>query len=282
MCISTVTPEPTSEPPLLTPIPEGCTTSQFSCTDGLGCCDNGQVCTQITGEGFCAPGVPTGTDVNIVDPDDDGDALSTGAMAGIAVGAVVGAGIIIGFATWLCISKRKKRRAQTASMQSGVGARQAQQNHYAGEADPAHTEMSGSSRPYRPAPARGMTQNSYFGPDAVAGPYTDPAPSEVTSVAAGASASMFNSRAMPHRPDAPGDIAPPVEIDSKDGPLTPRSMSQGSMNIPYPSMAEVPGSTESPQGRYELHSMGQVSPAVESPVSSPTMGRFEGPTPERR
>jgi hypothetical protein len=268
-CRGTVSESPTSTPPLLTPIPSGCTTSQFSCTDGLGCCDNGQVCTMVTGQGFCAAGTPTGTGITLIPPDelDNSSAdLSEGAKAGIAIGAVVGAGAIIGLITWFCIGRRRQRRRQSASQQSGPvqqGMRldAAQLRNVA---DPAMTEYSNSSRP---RPGRGLTQD-YFGPAAVAGPYTETVPSTTASPGYGP------DRAVPTRPQAPGDIAAPVEIDSKDGPLTPRSMSQASGLV---SLSEVPAH-ESIQGRFELHgSEGPSPPERPSPFASPTLGHFERP-----
>ncbi|VUC37353.1 unnamed protein product, partial [Clonostachys rosea] len=48
---------------LLTPIQQGCTTSQYRCSDGQGCCDNNQICTDVSGTGYCTPGIPTQTDI---------------------------------------------------------------------------------------------------------------------------------------------------------------------------------------------------------------------------
>ncbi|KAF4994886.1 hypothetical protein FDECE_12971 [Fusarium decemcellulare] len=211
----------------LTPIPSGCTTSQHRCSDGAGCCDDGQVCTQVSGEGFCAEAEPTGSDVTIIDDSDDGDGgLSEGAKAGIGVGAVVGTSIIVGGLTWLCISKRRHRR-QTATGQSGSG-----DGDGSGPARDGMTDISGSQ-------ARHGLTSDYFGPDAVAGPFTEPAGSEATSPGRG--------RAVPLRAQEPGDIAAPVEIDStiKDNNSLLSPMTS-------PSLGHTPGS-ETIEGRFELY-----------------------------
>ncbi|TDZ25227.1 hypothetical protein Cob_v001527 [Colletotrichum orbiculare MAFF 240422] len=49
--------------------------------------------------------------------------LSTGAIAGIAVGAVVAALLLVGSGIFVCLRKRKQRRAVLAQMESGTDAR---------------------------------------------------------------------------------------------------------------------------------------------------------------
>ncbi|KAF4983317.1 hypothetical protein FZEAL_1255 [Fusarium zealandicum] len=213
---------------LLTPVPEGCTTSQHKCSDGAGCCNNGQVCTQVSGEGYCAEGEPTGSGITVVDDSNNGDdGLSDGAKAGIGVGAVVGTSIIVGGLTWLCISKRRQRQRTASGRASGDG----QDNGGAPPPD-AMTDISGSQ-------ARHGMNHDYFGPDAVAGPFTEPAGSEATSPGRG--------RAVPLRAEGPGDITAPVEIDStvKDDNdlLSPMSVS---------SNGHTPAS-ETIDGRFELY-----------------------------
>ena len=66
--------EPTRTPASgLTPVPEGCTTSQYRCEDGEGCCNNDQKCTEVSNTAYCAAGTPTGTDIDFIDDDDDDD-----------------------------------------------------------------------------------------------------------------------------------------------------------------------------------------------------------------
>ncbi|KAL7949594.1 hypothetical protein V8C42DRAFT_216060 [Trichoderma barbatum] len=121
-CISTKTPPP----PGLTPVAEGCTTSQFRCQDGNGCCNNGQACTSFAGSAYCSTATGGPTSTLAVGGDDSGSSssggLSSGAQAGIAVGAVVGGGLIVAAAAWFYF--RRRRAAQTrvyndASLQSG-------------------------------------------------------------------------------------------------------------------------------------------------------------------
>ncbi|TFB06767.1 hypothetical protein CCMA1212_001005 [Trichoderma ghanense] len=114
-CVSTRT----SPPPGLTPVADGgCTTSQFRCPDGNGCCDNGQACTSFGGSGYCstATGGPTSTLAAAAGGDDDssssgGGGLSPGAEAGIAVGAVVGGGLLVAAAAWLYLTRRRARQS---------------------------------------------------------------------------------------------------------------------------------------------------------------------------
>ncbi|KAH0492345.1 hypothetical protein TgHK011_007303 [Trichoderma gracile] len=112
-CVSTKT----SPPPGLTPVADGCTTSQFRCPDGDGCCDNGQACTSFAGSGYCssATGGPTSTLAAAGDGDDEssssgGGGLSPGAEAGIAVGAVVGGGLLVAAAAWFYLTRRKAQQ----------------------------------------------------------------------------------------------------------------------------------------------------------------------------
>jgi hypothetical protein len=208
----------------------GCTTSQFKCSDGPGCCDDWQHCTSVSGTGFCAAGNPTATGFTIVASPGSGG-LSSGAKAGIAVGVVVGAGIIVGAITWFCLSQRRRRR--TVAQQSGSG------SGPAGSAD--GTAMTDVTSPSRPRQGAGMTQD-YFGPDAVPGPFTESAGTEADKASPGP------ARAVPQRPQAPGDIAAPVEIDSThrtgDSPrLSPTSPT---------SYLETPQS-ETIEGRFELY-----------------------------
>ncbi|CVK92632.1 uncharacterized protein FMAN_07525 [Fusarium mangiferae] len=222
-CAST---RPASRTDLLSPIPSGCTTSQHKCSDGAGCCDNDQECTQVSGEGYCAQATPTESGVTIVDDEDDGGGggLSDGAKAGIGIGVVVGASIIVGGLTWMCLRKRRQRTASRPSA-SGEGE---------GSAPPrdAMTDISGSHA------RSGLTQD-YFGPDPAAGPYTEQASSRVTSPG--------RTAAVPMHAQSPGDIAAPVEIDSAD-----RDGSDLLSPMSSPSIYQTPLS-ETIDGRFELY-----------------------------
>lgn len=166
--------------------------------------------------------------------------LSDGAKAGIAVGVIVGSGIIIGLAAWIFITKRRRRR-QTETQHSSSGEGDGDRVNIN---DPAMTEITASSRP--PVRGRGLT-NDYFGPDAVPGPYTETL-TEASSPGRG--------RAVPSQPQAPGDIAAPVEIDSQSptGPLTPSSLG----------VYETPAS-QTIDGRFELYGTEMEHPTAPSP-----------------
>lgn len=220
-CVST---KPASRTDLLSPIPSGCTTSQHSCTIGEGCCDNDQVCTQVSGEGYCAQAAPTESDTTVVDDDDGDNKLTDGAKAGIGVGVVVGASLIIGSFTWMCL--RKRRRQRSAAGLSAPG-------HANEPSRDGMTDISGSHI------RSGPTQD-YFGPDPAAGPYTEQASSRVTSPGRDA--------AVPMHAQSPGDIAAPVEIDSttRDGSdlLSPMSSPGTVYQTPL---------SETIDGRFELY-----------------------------
>jgi hypothetical protein len=252
-CVNTVAP---SHSPALTPVAEGCTTSQYQCDDGQGCCDNDQVCTEVSNTGYCAAGTPTPSGADLVDADDvdgGGDGLSEGAKAGIGVGVVVGASIIIGGLTWLCLRKRRDRRqalAQPGGPGFNAGGSDAYHNQYHPD-DAGMTDVSGS----RPQPGRGLTQE-YFGPDPVAGPFTE---SDVLSVGT----SPHLSRAVPSAPQQPGDITAPVEIDSTSeapGRMSPTSKLSG------PHMSPM---AEAMDGRYELY--GSEAAGPDHQITSPQL-----------
>ncbi|KAF4332332.1 hypothetical protein FBEOM_13879 [Fusarium beomiforme] len=220
-CAST---RPASRTDLLSPIPSGCTTSQHKCSDGAGCCDNDQKCTQVSGEGYCAQATPTESSVTIIDADDSGSRLSDGAKAGIGVGVVIGASIIVGGLTWVCLRKRRQR---TASRPSASG-----EGDGSGRPRDAMTDISGSHA------RSGLTQD-YFGPDPAAGPYTEQTSSRVTSPGRDA--------AVPMHAQSPGDITAPVEIDS-----TIRQRSDLLSPVSSPSIYRTPLS-ETIDGRFELY-----------------------------
>ncbi|CAH0016089.1 unnamed protein product, partial [Clonostachys rhizophaga] len=138
---------------LLTPIQEGCTTSQYRCPDGHGCCDNNQVCTLVSNEGYCVPGIPTQTDIEYIGTDPSADKLSQGAIAGIAVGAVVAVALVIGLVTWFCIRKKKERRALSRRQTASEAAQTEDQTHVGSMAEPTPSASRGP----------GLTQD-YFGP----------------------------------------------------------------------------------------------------------------------
>ncbi len=230
ICVSTAA-SPFST--LVSMLPPGCTTSQIACaaSEGGGCCSVGNVCTVITSTNYCALSTVTPTgNVTAVAQDDGG--LSAGTRAGVGVGVAVGAGLVIGAVTWLCI-RRRRDRSQRGGRRSNVP-----------------MSESTSDVVSRAGPLRGLAQD-YFGPDAVAGPYTDTGTSGVTTPGQG----------VPVEPQGPADIVAPVEIDSlpKDGRRASVMHSQ-----------QVPDTID---GRFELY--GSENPSPNDGVTSPS----EQPTP---
>lgn len=252
-CVVTAKPSQSGE---VTPIAEGCTTRQYRCEDGNGCCDNDQSCTEVSGTGFCAAGRPTETDLEFIDDEGgSGGDLSDGAKAGIAVGAVVGAAIIIGIITWIFIRKRREKR-RTASAPSGGSDSQQRHEDAAGM-----TEASYSTRPHQAG--RGLTQE-YFGPDAGVGPYTETAGEHSNATSPGP------HRAIPSgRPDNPGDIIAPVEIDSE-------TRTEEAQSIASPMYYPSPPLHESTEGRFELYGSEEVEPPARSPSIMQTPIAFKG------
>ncbi|CAK7220861.1 hypothetical protein SBRCBS47491_004333 [Sporothrix bragantina] len=106
----------TSATGLVSALPSGCTTSQIACPSSLGggCCALGHTCTVVSSQIFCAS-APGATISGITTTTDDGGSsnLSTGAKAGIALGAVVGGAALIGAAAWVCVRQRRARRGST-------------------------------------------------------------------------------------------------------------------------------------------------------------------------
>lgn len=94
---------------------------------------------------------------------------------------------------------------------------------------------------------RGLTHD-YFGPDAVAGPYTEEAYYDGSTPGA----LSGPGRAVPMEPHGPDDITAPVEIDSttRDPTTVDRSLSVGTAaSTPRP-----PPVPETIEGRFELGS----------------------------
>lgn len=207
-CLSTAAPSSSNT---VTLAPPGCETGQVSCasTLGGGCCAATQSCTLITGKAHCADNgvVPTGSGVSVVNADEAGGGLGAGAKAGLAVGVVVAAGIVIGGATWWCLRRRRRSRAgseTTSGRVHGVTGRVL--GGGAGLVSPMTEEATsdGVSRSGR------FGAQDYFGSGPALGPYSDTpsAPSGVTTPG-------VERGGVPLQPNEPGDIAVPVEIDSR-------------------------------------------------------------------
>ncbi|KAK1987141.1 hypothetical protein LZ30DRAFT_545829, partial [Colletotrichum cereale] len=257
-CVRAVTPT-SSATALLTPVDPGCTaTTQHACADG-GCCDRLWDCVVVSGTAACAPGRPTATDLRIVDDAPDG--LSTGAKAGIGVGvSIVGCALVV-LSAWFCLFRRRRRGTATASSprSGGVGGASRASG---GGSGPGGGGGGGSERPGRSARAmsevtsssrptmwRGGTQD-YFGPTAVAGPYTE---TDTATPGRG-------RRGVPLQAHSPSDVVAPVEMDS--------------VGV----VAEAEAKTEvkaAQERRYELYGSEVASPSTGMP-SPPTQAQSPG------
>jgi hypothetical protein len=177
----------------------GCsgTLSATDCTDGGGCCLQGQTCVNVAGTPGCSgtPDGPAGSNTTTVDT-----GLSQSARAGIGAGVAIGAALVIGAVTWFCI--RRRRRALT----EGTRTRGAITPGLDGATNAGGT-MSETSVPVRNRVHRHGMVYEYLGPQAVAGPYT-----EQDGQQAQYGGEMHHDRGVAREPDGPGDIRRPVEI----------------------------------------------------------------------
>ncbi|KAK3182470.1 hypothetical protein K4F52_006296 [Lecanicillium sp. MT-2017a] len=201
-CVAVVTPTSSTEP-LITPAVEGCTTSQYKCPDGTGCCNNWQSCTRMDNTAYCADGIPPGSDAPEVN-DGASKGLSDGAKAGVGVTVVASVGLVAGVAAWVWILlKRKRARAIRPSPVNACQDESAAKEQD-GQAEPATIQAQ---------------DGDYFG--------------RLTRPRNEASHSPGPERAVPRHPETPSDITTPVEIDS--AVLPPE---QGDFGLP--SVAELP------------------------------------------
>lgn len=192
----------TSNAAVVSEIPSGCTTSQIACptTEGGGCCGIGLTCTVVDNTNYCASASssamrtgPDGILASGISESSKSSGLSTGAKAGIGAGVALGACVVIGGLLWFCVVHRRHARARQSQHESSA---------------PALSQVSGSNaNTNRPSPGRGLNSD-YSGPSAKAGPFTDNVMSPGSSPG--------TNRGVPLSPDSPGDIAAPVEIDSRD------------------------------------------------------------------
>ncbi|KXX76505.1 Variant-specific surface protein VSP4A1 [Madurella mycetomatis] len=252
-CISTLSP---SGSPLLTPVPVNCTTGQISCPSsvGGGCCADTQSCTLISNSPHCAEitEAPTGSGVSVVDP-----GLDPGSKAGIAVGVVVGSGLILGAATWWCLRRRKERRRSEA----GSNSHRPRPTGVIGRVVGGGVEMTDATSDVMSRSGRlaGGTQD-YFGPEPAMGPY-----SETYTTSPVTTPGLERERGgVPVQPHEPGDIAVPVEIDSR---LTGRSdIRRAPTTSTSAAAASVSRVSDGDTERYELYGSGpdQVSPYLSS------------------
>ncbi|KAK4121136.1 hypothetical protein N657DRAFT_601967 [Parathielavia appendiculata] len=246
----------------LAPPPPGCSTGQISCaaTLGGGCCAATQSCTLVSGRAHCAATPPPTTTekFSVVDADSAAGGLSPGATAGVAVGVVVGCGLVIGAVTWWCLRRRRRRMSEAEGSSSatrprpmGLVGRVVGGSGGREMSDENSDVMSGSGR------LAGLVQD-YSGPAPGIGPYSE------THSTSAVTTPGLDRGGVPLQPNEPGDIAVPVEIDSRlrdtrrlppDGLATPHD--------------------EDAQERYELYGsdVGQISPTLPSPFP----GRMPSP-----
>lgn len=196
-------------PTVATMIPSGCSQQGDStCSVGgagavattTGCCGAGYTCAvDSDSRAVCSPAssstttglAPTGSGISVVR---QGQGLSTGAKAGIAVGVVVVSAVIIGAATWFCLRRRRRSpaaRSTTTGNEMGSGI--------------------GGAGGGGPLPGLGR---DYFGPVTASGPYTTPPEYPNRQYYGGGGADdparpVRGDGATPHGPD---DIASAVEI----------------------------------------------------------------------
>ncbi|PWI75383.1 hypothetical protein PCL_06041 [Purpureocillium lilacinum] len=295
-CVETKKPGPSSG--TLTPVVDGCTTSQFKCPDGAGCCDEWMHCTRVSDKPYCAPGNPTNTNVRSVGDvppgggggdDSTSDArLSGGAKAGIGVGVAVAGGLVLGLAAWWFCVRRRRRRAGAGGARKDEQPDPDRDPDAAGPngwppgsdipRDAAHRpigigEMSETTASQRPRLTHGLTDD-YFGP--VSGPYTE------ASDAGRSTTSPAPQRPGPEHPQGAEAIAVPVEIDSSTAtpapppaPATPTPSTQHLSTHPFPH-------PETTDGLFELYGSEaqqppQPSPSLLTTGTTPGTPASEGP-----
>jgi hypothetical protein len=179
--------------------------------------------------------------------------LSSGATAGIAVGATVAGLALLSLIAWFIVARRRRRRKLSRLQQEtgpdgaapGDGALVA-----AGAAPPVYSPSGQPDMSHLSSPAGGASsRQDYFGPDATPGPFTQ------QDEGAAAAFDAANRGAVPVNPRSPADITAPVEIDTSGVPRPekastpePRSPAgSGALLVPAPGPMQ-----DSIDGRIEL------------------------------
>ncbi|KAI0833145.1 hypothetical protein F5Y06DRAFT_183216 [Hypoxylon sp. FL0890] len=213
-------PASTSISTIVTPVPSGCTTSQISCSTGGGCCNIGSTCVESTISGTQITGL-CAANLTVVDT----GGLSEGARVGIGVGVAVGAAIVIGAITWFWITRRRKAKSRREGATLTGSGPEGQQDQMTGElAQPFIRPYAGTNSDIT-SPSSGMGVRprlhetglayGYYGPDAVAGPYTDSITVGGTEPRSSPGFSERAAMAANRYPDNPNDIVRPVELDTQ-------------------------------------------------------------------
>lgn len=235
---------------IVTPIPSGCSlVGQTYCSapGGSGCCDAGYACLISSSTPICSSTTATSTGTNTgatlptgssVIVKHKASGLSTGAKAGIAVGVVIAAAVLIGGLTWMCLRRRRSSRSTTTGNEmrnvppggggavsevgggsdyrpyggTGTAASAPTNASEIGGYAPSSTQMSHGG------PLRGLTTD-YFGPEAGIGPYTDRSGGDfyygggTTAATTPENHHLAQSgRAEGQAPHGPDDVVAPVEI----------------------------------------------------------------------
>ncbi|KAK3325236.1 hypothetical protein B0H66DRAFT_115361 [Apodospora peruviana] len=298
-CLSSVM-SSSSVSAVLTLVPDGCTTSQVSCASSLGggCCAVTQSCVRLDDDSGpkCAERTVTPSASGIVAIDNPRKSeLSAGAKAGISVGVIVIAGLVIGAVTWLCLRKRRIRRmSEVGGGPGGSGSnRPPRPTGVTGQVigGGGGGGISGGGRrdmsdlnSERGGPLPGVVQD-YFGPEPQLGPYSDEGPSHeqqqygqhggpqqsVVTPPAGGDPEVVGG--VPLLPHGPGDITAPVEIDGSRIHARPQGEAQPQHPVAGMSGSAAgfrpPQSHVSVDGRFELYGSDPSEDLVTSYVPSP-------------
>ncbi|KAH8840629.1 hypothetical protein MCOR02_006099 [Pyricularia oryzae] len=287
-----------------------CSSNQVTCPSSLGggCCERGRTCTVVESNAMCGVAPPNITPTSAPSPSPEpvqGGGMSTAEKAGIAVGVVIGAAIIIGVITWMCIRKRRRGTTVTQTMSQTATSRRSGRNSIpliiGGGGHGQHSMAgAGSDRGAMSVPAsegggRGIGSTAdYFGPDAVVGPYTD---TDVGSLQTRRT-TPGHDRGVPLDPMSPSHIVAPVELDpdsSRSKSVSTGNLSPGSRQSYLDARSQLhlttPPIAESTEGRYELYGsthgpaqLGPDGPPQETPYESyltplETPGNYAGQGP---
>ncbi|KAI8960963.1 hypothetical protein F5Y11DRAFT_245699 [Daldinia sp. FL1419] len=201
---------PTSSPSPVPPASTGC----ISCATGGGCCSVGSTCTSsivaaTSTAQLCA------NNLTVVHTD---EGLPEGARVGIGVGVAVGASLVIGGITWFWIHRRRAAKSRDGGTLAGSGRDERDLRAFIPPGPVSDVTSPSSRMGMRPPLHEDGLLHEYYGPDAVAGPYTDRGDTSIPSWTYGTeprSSPEFSdqtARVANRYPDAPGDIVRPTEL----------------------------------------------------------------------
>lgn len=307
ICVGVITAEPTTTPVLT--IPSGCSVAgQSYCTQGGGCCDAGAGCTYVSSLTAAMCTVNTASSTSSAPTSLPTDAtitskpagLSTGAKAGIAVGVVVLAALVIGGITYLCLRRHRRRRSTRTTVTSAAelpsvvaaGALPANTNNNNADdrTNPAAPSDNNSIRPYDAASGPHMSEADGYsygyaasnntttttqpsrGAGAAGSSYSHAGRDYFGPTATATDAILHRLYSAPH--DEAGDVTAPVEIGPVRGPSFRRGPVVGRRRSSEAGRSELSagggGASDPPSPERERYNRGGPS----SPVDS-IAGRFE-------